>query len=109
MTFTHILNSLHQTITISTAGDQDMFAKVTYATGTDYPCRFQKVTKNIIQPNNEFTPINALVWLGPDAVVAKDDKATFGSDDYKVMSVEPMIDKYGNTRHYELALQDWKL
>lgn len=105
----HILGNLNQTITLSGSDVQDKFGKTSYSSGTDYLCRFQKVTKNIVTAQNELTPISAIVFLGPDTVVDIGYKAIFGTSDYKVMSVEPMIDRYGRTRHYELSLQEWNL
>lgn len=109
MALNRIGANLNQTITIYPSGVQDKFGKVTYGTGVDYACRFQKVTKNIVTAQNELTPVTGMVFLSADATVAIGSKATFGDVDYKILSVEPLIDGRGRTRHYEAYLTDWNL
>lgn len=98
---------LKQSCTVSTAGVVDKFNKLTYAAPTTYKCRFQKTTRVIATPQNEKTPIDGLVWLVRSAVVAINDKLIFGGVNYKVMRIEPIVDRNGTTRHLELMVQIW--
>lgn len=100
---------LKQSCTVSTAGAQDKFGKVAEGAATTYPCRFQKTTRVIATPEREKTPIDGVVWLSASAVVGVGDKLIFGSQSYRVMLVQPMIDGKGATRHNEVMVQDWIL
>lgn len=100
---------LKQECTISTAGAQDKFGKKTQGEGVSYACRFQKVNKVIATVQREKEPINGLVWLTSTAVVSVGDKLIFGEQDYRVMTVEPMIDGAGATRHIEVMVQEWNV
>jgi len=106
MNLDHLLKQL---CTISTAGAQDKFGKKTQGTAVEYDCRFQKTSRVIATTQREREPINGVVWLSATAVVARDDKLTFDSVDYRVMTIEPMIDRNGATRHIELMVQEWNL
>lgn len=107
MSLNRITGLLNQSCSVSTVGAVDKFGKHTYAAAATYACRFQRTTRVIATKQNEVEPIDGIVFLDSDAVVAIDDKLTFNSIDYRVMRIEPMIDGRGNTRHYELLVQKW--
>lgn len=100
---------LKQSCSIATAGAQDKFGKKTMGAATTYACRFQKTTRVIAGVQREKEPIDGIVWLAKTAVVAIGDKLTFGTDTYRVMRIEPMIDRIGATRHLEVMVQDWNV
>lgn len=98
---------LKQTCTIATAGEQDRFGKNAHGTGTDYACRFQSTSRIMQQPNGEKTPIVGIVWLAAADGVSINDKLTFGSQDFRIMMISPIVDGSGTTRHFELSVTKW--
>lgn len=109
MSLNKIAANLNQTLSLYSDGVVDKFGKVTYGAAVSYPCRFQKVTRTMVTPQHELTPIDGIVFLGPDTIVDIGYKLTFDSKDYKVMSVEPLVDGRGRIRHYELKVQRFSL
>lgn len=107
MALNRISANLNQTITLYANGNIDRTGKVTWGSGTAYNCRFEKTTKNIVTKQNELTPIHAKVFLDPDTTVGIGYKATFSSKDYKIITLDELVDNRGRTRHYECYLQEW--
>lgn len=98
---------LKQTCTIYTAGAQDRFGKNAHGSGVAAGCRFQKTSRIIQKPNGEKAPIDGIIWLARTTIIAINDKITFGSQDYRVMTISPIVDGRGVTRHFELMLSNW--
>lgn len=104
-----LIGLLNQNCTISAKGVIDTFGKFTFGTPVAVSCRFQSTTRTIASQQNEIEPIDGIVFVGPSTVVGSGDKLTFNGVDYRVMKLQPMIDGRGNTRHYELLVQEWNV
>lgn len=99
---------LNQTITVSENTGHDKFGRKTVGTETDYKCRFQKDTSQVLLPNGQLVTILAKVYVAPSTSIDIEDKVTFDSVDYKVYGKYQAVDGLGATHHYKLDLIKWE-
>lgn len=105
MAITHLLL---QSCTLNPAGSaRDKHGNPTIASGTTYPCRFQKTSKSIITPEKETEPIHAIIFFDKNVDIATGSQIVFGTDKYRVMSAQPMIGAGGKVSHIEVMAQLW--
>ncbi len=100
---------LKQTCTLSTAGVQDKFGKKSEGAGVAVACRFQKTSRVISTVQKDLEAIDGLIWLSAGTSVSNGDKIVFETKSYKVMKVEPIVDRNGTTRHLEVMVQEWNV
>lgn len=103
------LNSLlRQNIAIENpTGTRDKQGRDVLGASTAAKARVQLTHKVIVTAEKEREPIDAIVFVAPSVVVKKSSRVTYDAEQYRVMRLEPIPGKNGQTHHYELMLQAW--
>lgn len=103
------LNSLlRQNITIENpTGARDKQGRDSLGDPVQAKARVQLTSKVIVTVTKEKEPIDAIVFLAPSTVVKKSSRITYQDEQYRVMKLEPVPGKNGQTHHFELMLQVW--
>ena len=104
-----ITSLLNQTITLTSQGQRDKFGKVTFATGTSYPARFERNHKLIFTKQNEAINIDGTVFLNPNVTVAVGDRLVYDSVTYQVMQVNEPVGATGAVHHIEVLVQEFSI
>lgn len=102
-----IAHLLNQTGYLKAPAEKDRYGQPTFGDSVTVKCRFEKTNGTIINMKGETEPIDALAFLKNTETVATGYQFTFGSEKYRVMRVENIVDGRGVTRHLELKLQLW--
>jgi head-tail adaptor len=103
------LNSLlRQNITIENPnGTRDKQGRDSFGENTAAKARIQLTHKVIVTAEKEREPIDAIVFVAPSTVIEKSSRVTYAGEKYRVMKLEPVPGKNGQTHHFELMLQLW--
>jgi len=103
------LNSLlRQNIAIENpTGARDKQGRDSFGSSTAAKARVQLTHKVIVTAEKEREPIDAIVFVAPSTVVKKSSRITYDAEQYRVMKLEPIPGKNGQTHHFELMLQLW--
>lgn len=102
----HLLN---QTITVAAATGKNRYGEPTYGTAVTVKARFSLTNKTIIMPRGETEPIDAVVDVMGDIMVAAGDKVTYKTINYKVMRAKEAIGGGGSVHHRVLLVQRWQM
>lgn len=100
---------LNQTITIYSKSGYDAYGRPSVGSGSDVEARFQPKSIRKIQPNGDVLAIDAIAYVNANADVVTDDKISFNSQNYRVLNVYPVPDKFGNVHHHKLELLKWQM
>lgn len=99
---------LKQTITLrNKSGTRDKQGQPGYASPSSLSARVQRTHKTIATADRDRTPIHAIVFIGPSTEPEIDSKVTYDGTDYRVMAVEDVVGRNGQTHHFELMCQLW--
>lgn len=103
------LNSLlRQTITIeTTTGARDKQGRDAFSDPVQAKARVQLTSKVIVTADKEREPIDAIVFLNPATSIKKSSRITYQGEKYRVMKLEPVPGRNGQTHHFEAMLQLW--
>lgn len=99
---------LKQSITLQNrSGNRDKTGQPAYAAGSTLAARVQRTQKTIATADRDRTPIHAIIFIGPSTEPQIDAKVTYDGTVYRVMAVEDVVGRNGQTHHYELMCQLW--
>lgn len=99
----------NQTITIYNKSSYDSEGNEVLGSGSSSKARVQEVAKRKLMPNGSVLLIDLIVYAKPTITVNTDDKVTYNSTNYKVISKNTAVDGQGNTNHYKLELVKWQI
>lgn len=71
-------------------------------------CRFQETTKTVIKPDGSTEPIDAYAFFDQSTTVNAGDHFVIGGVDYRVLSVNVVVDGHGLAHHNQVNLQKWQ-
>lgn len=96
---------LNQTITLNRFSSRNAYDEPTRGSSISVKGRFQPETKIVKGPNGEDIGTDALVFIPASQAVTLDDKITYDSVEYRVVTVGEAVNGKGNTDHYEVRVQ----
>jgi len=99
---------LNQTGTLKTRTGYDQYGKEAQTAGTSVICRFQNTAKTRILPDGSVEPIDAYAFLDPSISVNPGDHFIFASVDYRILTVNQVVDGRGIAHHSEINLSKWQ-
>jgi hypothetical protein len=103
-----ITGLLNQTVSIENEGSVvGKHGETSFGAATSYQARFQRTNKTIMNSKGELEPISGIVFLPADATVSIGAKLTYGSDIYRVITLETVPGANGVTHHLEAMVQSW--
>lgn len=100
-------NLFNQTITLYSKSSYDAYGREVVGAGASVNCRFQHKTKQRLLPDGSLKTIHAIAYIPGGTTIAEDDRVTYGSDTYKVFSINNAVDGSGNINHIKLELIKW--
>lgn len=99
---------LKQSITINNpAGALGKHGEVVLGASATVPCRFEKTSRTILNPQGEREPIDGVAYVGATAVLQLGAKVIYSTETYRLMRIEEIPGRRGIIHHYELLLQLW--
>ncbi len=90
------------------SGAADRYGQPYFSAPVAVLCRFEQITKTVLNSKGESQPIDGRTFIAPDTVPAIEARFTFNGAHYRVMTVAPLVDGRGRIRHYEVMLQVWR-
>ncbi len=75
------------------------------ATATTMRVRVELGYRRITDNNGQDIVVDGTVFVHPTDTLAVGDKVTYGTQNYTVVSVQPMRDGNGNTHHSEATIK----
>jgi len=104
MSFKSLLN---QQITTYARNGYDAYGRESVGSATTVQARFQRTSKQRLQPNGTLMTIDGVVYIATASNIAIGDKITHDSNNYKVIGRYDAIDGTGNTQHVKLEVVKW--
>lgn len=103
-----IQDFFNQTGTLKGRTGYDQYGKELQSAGASVACRFQETAKTQILPDGSVEPIDAYAFFDPATTINPGDHFVFSSTDYRVLSVNMVVDGKGLAHHSEVNLQKWQ-
>lgn len=108
-----LLGLLNQTITIYPVSSRSGDGREVFGTGVSVKARFQIPKRRNTMPRNidgksTLIEIDAVAYVPSDTTVETDNKVTYESIDYKVVTKYAVPGMTGTTHHIRLELKKWQ-
>lgn len=97
-----------QSIIIYNQSSYDEYGRTSVGSGTTSKARVQAKRKRIVLANGDVASIDAIAYVPSGTTVDEDDRVTYDSNDYKVLSAYPTPDGKGDTKFIRLELVKWQ-
>lgn len=99
---------LNQSITLANpSGTRDKQGQPGYAAAVTLRARVQRTNKTIVTKDRDRAPIHAIIFIGPATEPQTDSQIVYDGTIYRVMAIEDVPGKNGQTHHYEIMAQLW--
>lgn len=102
------LGLLNQTSTVYNKTGHGGDGRETVGSGTVVACRAEEKTKMRMTPSGEPVRIDITFFYPSDTAINVDDRISYSSVDYKVITRSVLVDGRGATRHLEIEAQRWQ-
>lgn len=100
---------MNQRITVATRTGYDGEGAEVFGGNTVVQARVQQTSRRKLLPNGSVITIDAIVYVPPETTIETNDKVTYSSVAYKVLSKYTAVDGSGNADHLKLELVKWQV
>lgn len=93
---------LNQSVTIKVKSGTNRYGRETVGSGTTYPARFERRSRNIFKPDGSVTTIDGRVFLPNTATVSIDSELVYDSQSYRVVTIS---DRQARTARHHITVE----
>lgn len=102
-----IQNFLNQSGSLKNRTGYDQYGKEIQSAGASVACRFQETNKTIVKQDGSVEPIDAYAFVDSSVSINSGDHFVFNSIDYRILTVNQVVDGKGLAHHSEVNLVKW--